>query len=72
MTLMPILLLLGKGLGVFVIVLGGMWLGARRFAAQQRRLGRWTEDGPKDPTEPLPSRTEWVRRTTGLNRFRNL
>jgi len=39
---------------LLVICLGGMVLGARRFAARQRRLGRWDEHGPLVETEAPP------------------
>jgi hypothetical protein len=39
------------------LALGGLWLmfrSARRFAAEQRRLGRWDAKGPLVETAPPP------------------
>lgn len=41
-------------LGVMGLALGGLWLmrrAARRFAEQQRKLGRWDAEGPLVETE---------------------
>jgi hypothetical protein len=42
-------------LAVFIAVLIGFRASARRFAAQQRRLGRWDEYGPLEETSRPPA-----------------
>ena len=53
MLALTFLLVLLAALMVFL----PMWLvrrAARRFAARQRKLGRWDEEGPLVETEPPP------------------
>ena len=40
------------GIGAFILLL--LWLGARRFAAKERRLGKWDQYGPLVETQPPP------------------
>jgi hypothetical protein len=39
---------------VFAALVAALLLGARRFAARQRRLGRWDEFGPLEETQGPP------------------
>jgi len=34
----------------FTLLMGAFWLGALRFAHQQRSLGRWNTRGPRTPS----------------------
>ena len=42
--------------GGVALLLGSIWVAAIRFAARQRRLGRWDERGPLHPSDPPPHR----------------
>jgi hypothetical protein len=51
---MDITILLAGVAVAFVGLLFGFRVAARRFAARQRRLGRWDEYGPLEETEEPP------------------
>jgi hypothetical protein len=40
--------------GALVAVFVGFYVGARRFAVRQQRLGRWDEYGPLEETQAPP------------------
>ena len=47
---LPLLLLL------LVVAVVAMWLSSRRFAARERKLGKWDDQGPMVETQPPPHR----------------
>jgi hypothetical protein len=61
-------------LAVLLIAAGGlwaMWRSMRRFAAEQRRLGRWDENGPLVETAP-PPRGEFETHGGGMDERREV